>query len=237
VKSSGYAARIRAGAFAGVLLCCLACEISAPLAESAVAAAVSGRLAVMAYADCIEPAAPPAYPADGMAVPILLQADYQKTVCVYDGQPRSVASSGCGAVCLSMALIYLTGDITLAPDVIFLKACLNGYYKGNGLSCAALSEIMQSHGYSARWTGRFYDRISEALSAGYPVIACMGKGWFTGGGHYIVLRGLTKDGEVLVNDPGSKANSARSFEMRFIFRQAKGESPFMICMPPGAKRQ
>ena len=199
------------------------------------AAAVGGRMTVMAYNNCISPALPLVYPPGGMAVPLMLQADYQKTICVYDGEPRSVASSGCGAVCLSMALIYLTGDAALTPDVIFRQACLDGYYKGNGLGCAALSDIMKAHGFGARWTGRFYNTIIAALAAGYPVIASMGAGWFTGGGHYILLRGLAEDGQVLVNDPGSAANSARGFEMRFIFRQAKGGSPFMVCTPPEAR--
>jgi hypothetical protein len=220
----------RVRAFTAALLCCLVCR--APLAKTEGETAVSDRLTVMGP-ECIQPAAVPVYPADGMAIPLIYQADYPLTVCEYDGEARSVATSGCGAVCLSMALTYLTGDSALAPDVIFRRACLEGLYKGNGLSCAALLRVMQSNGCGAYWTGRFYMRISAALASGYPIIACMGKGWFSGGGHYIVLRGLQKDGTVLVNDPGSASNSWRGFELAFLFRQAKGSSPFMVCLPPG----
>ena len=41
--------------------------------------------------------------ARGMAIPLLLQGDYGVTVLYYNGQPKSVASSGCGAASVSMA--------------------------------------------------------------------------------------------------------------------------------------
>ena len=36
-----------------------------------------------------------------------------------------------------------------------------------------------------------------------PVIASMGKGHFTNGGHFIVLIGVTDSGKILVYDPVS----------------------------------
>ena len=58
--------------------------------------------------------------------------------------------------------------------------------------------------------------VLQALSEGRPVISSQGPGLFTSAGHFIVLRGLTADGKVLVNDPNdseSKNYVNRAFDM------------------------
>ena len=58
--------------------------------------------------------------------------------------------------------------------------------------------------------------VLQALSEGRPVISSQSPGLFTSGGHFIVLRGLTADGKVLVNDPNdndSKNYVNRAFDM------------------------
>ena len=55
-----------------------------------------------------------------------------------------------------------------------------------------------------------------ALSEGHPVISSQSPGLFTGGGHFIVLRGITADGKILVNDPNDndrKQYLNRQFDM------------------------
>lgn len=50
------------------------------------------------------------------------------------------------------------------------------------------------------------------------------KGTFTRGGHFIVLRGITEDGKILVNDPNDNAKKQhfnRSFDLSLIKREAK----------------
>ena len=51
-----------------------------------------------------------------------------------------------------------------------------------------------------------YTRTSSdtTLSAGYPVIEICGPGLFTRGGHFILLTGIDEQGNVRINDPGSK---------------------------------
>lgn len=51
---------------------------------------------------------------------------------------------------------------------------------------------------------------------GKPVISSQGPGLFTSFGHFIVLRGVTFDGRVLVNDPNdspAKNYASRAFDM------------------------
>ena len=60
----------------------------------------------------------------------------------------------------------------------------------------------------------------------------MGPGTFTTSGHFIVLRGVTADGKVLVADPYSYSFSQRKWNLSLIMREAKrsasGGGPFWI---------
>lgn len=59
------------------------------------------------------------------------------------------------------------------------------------------------------------DQIVAELSKGHPVIvSTSGYGepqYFTGAGHFIVLRGLAEDGKVLVNDPNDNVYSKKHY--------------------------
>lgn len=60
------------------------------------------------------------------------------------------------------------------------------------------------------------NQVLQALSEGHPVISSQRAGLFTSGGHFIVLRGVTADSKVLVNDPNdnsSKNYINREFDM------------------------
>ena len=60
----------------------------------------------------------------------------------------------------------------------------------------------------------------------------MGKGHFTGSGHFMVLRGVTKSGKILVADPASYERSQKSWDMSIILnevsRYSSAGGPFWI---------
>ena len=60
----------------------------------------------------------------------------------------------------------------------------------------------------------------------------MGPGTFTTSGHFIVLRGVTADGKVLIADPYSYSFSQRKWNLSLIMREAKRSAsaggPFWI---------
>ena len=75
-------------------------------------------------------------------------------------------------------------------------------------------------------------KIADALSNNKLIIALMGKGTFTSSGHFIVLRGITEQGNVLVADPKSKKNTQKTFPLGLLLSEAKGNAdglgPFWI---------
>lgn len=61
----------------------------------------------------------------------------------------------------------------------------------------------------------------------------MGKGHFTNGGHFIVLRGITEDGKILVHDSASVNRSNQEWDLSLIMNESSKNggangSPFWI---------
>ena len=87
-------------------------------------------------------------------------------------------------------------------------------------------------GYGCGPTSSEPQRIVDALSEGKLVVALMTKGHFTSGGHFIVLRGITGDGKILVADPASYQRSQKLWDLSIILNEAsKGAGaggPFWI---------
>ncbi len=165
----------------------------------------------------------------GMEIPQRFQFDYSEIVCRVDGVDRSVATSGCGATSVSMVIEYLTGNTEQNPLQLFSTSVKSGRYKGFGWSHETLAHYAHAYGVQTQWFSGDEAQIREYLNAGKPVIAHMGPGVFTDVGHFIVLRGVTESGKILINDPNSRENCALAFPLSLILSQTKGEDPFMAC--------
>ena len=63
--------------------------------------------------------------------------------------------------------------------------------------------------------------VADALAEGKLVVAIMSKGHFTKSGHFIVLRGITADGKVLVADPASLKRSNQEWDLSLILEEAR----------------
>lgn len=151
------------------------------------------------------------YPANGMQIPHYLQTDYGNIP--YGG--GSIASSGCGPTSFAMVASYLT-DTTITPaDAV--AWCGNSYYMpGVGTYWSYFQAAANHFGCGSVTQTSDANQVLQALSEGHPVISSQRAGLFTSGGHFIVLRGVTADSKVLVNDPNdnsSKNYINREFDM------------------------
>lgn len=171
----------------------------------------------------------------GMAIPQLFQIDDRRKVCTYNGTARSISTSGCSVTSLSMIIAYLTGNTEQTPYTLFYEACEKGYYRGNGLDRASISKLASAYKIKGDWKSLSADSLVATLEGGSPIIAHMGPGYFTERGHYIVLRGVTEDGLILVNDPASRERSARAYEPSMILSETRSGAAFMVF--PGSQRK
>ena len=151
------------------------------------------------------------YPANGMQIPHYLQTDYGNIP--YGG--GSIATSGCGPTSFAMVASYLTGKAITPVDAV--SWCGNSYYKpGVGTYWSYLAAPASHFGCGSVTQTNDPNRVLKALSEGHPVISSQSAGLFTRGGHFIVLRGVTASGKVLVNDPNDSASKNyinREFDM------------------------
>ena len=63
--------------------------------------------------------------------------------------------------------------------------------------------------------------VVDALASGKLIVALMSKGHFTSSGHFMVLRGVTAEGKILVADPASKKRSEQEWDISIILDEAR----------------
>lgn len=144
------------------------------------------------------------YPANGMQIPHYLQTDYGN-IPYGDG---SIASSGCGPSSFAMVASYLTGTTITPVDAV--SWCGNSYYMpGAGTYWSYFAAAAAHFGCGSVTQTNDANAVLNALSEGRPVISSQSTGLFTSAGHFIVLRGVTANGKVLVNDPND--STAKNF--------------------------
>jgi hypothetical protein len=148
---------------------------------------------------------------------------------IYDG--------ACGPTSLAMVVSGLTNQ-KITPDVMADWSYRNGHRaEGQGSYWSLMTEGGKYHGLNVESVSRKDpNSIVKALSEGHPVIASMGKGHFTRGGHFIVLRGITADGKILVHDSASVARSNKEWDLSIIMNESSKNggtsgSPFWIFRP------
>jgi hypothetical protein len=149
------------------------------------------------------------------------------------GQQGTIGSSGCGPTSLAMAVSSLTAR-TIDPAEMASWAYQNGYKcEGNGSYHSLIPEGATRFGLTVDYAGaKDGQNIVDALASGKLVIAIMTKGHFTKGGHFIVLRGVTSDGKILVADPASQSRSEQEWDLPIILNEAHknagASGPFWI---------
>ena len=126
-------------------------------------------------------------------VPVYIQQDYLSAP--YGGY--NVSSHGCGITSLAMLSTYM-GDDYLTPGK--LAARYGRYNSEHGTDAGILYETPPDMGYYLRERSYNWEDAKAALEEGRIVINLQHKGYFTGGGHYLVLTGLTEEGDVIIRD-------------------------------------
>lgn len=130
-----------------------------------------------------------------MSVPVYYQTDYPH---VRYGS-GSISSCGCAPTSIAMVLSYMTGTNLTPVDIVNWTG--NRYYvTGSGSSGTIFPACAEHWGYQCVNLGGNVSAAIEALQNGHPVIVSVNS-YFTNGGHFMVLTGVTKDGYFIINDP------------------------------------
>lgn len=144
-------------------------------------------------------------------VPKLYQWDFRWGYSQYGD--KELGLTGCGPTCLSMACLYFLEDAKYTPRYVADFAEDNDYYEiGYGSKWTLMSEGAEALGLDSEATYVDANWFMQNLEAGNLLILSMGPGIFTESGHFILLTGV-KDGMVMINDPNSKTNSEKLWDV------------------------
>lgn len=155
-------------------------------------------------------------------IPLFIQWDKRWGNYAY-GRSGTIGSSGCGPTSLAMVVVGLTGDTTVNPKVVADWSYANGHrVEGVGTAWSLFPAGATKWGINCEELLVSSSQISQKLREGKTIIASMGKGHFTSNGHFIVLRGITGNGKILVNDPNSREKSNQEWSVSIIVNEAKG---------------
>ena len=132
----------------------------------------------------------------------------------------TIGRSGCGPTSMSIVISTLTGQAVDPPHMAG-GAYQNGYYcSGSGSYHSLIPGAAESYGLTAKGNLTAQE-IVDALKNRELVVAIMAKGHFTKNGHFIVLRGVTREGKILVADPASIERSNQEWDLSLIMNEAR----------------
>lgn len=145
------------------------------------------------------------------------QYNYQESY----GYGTTIASSGCGPTSMAMVLTAVTGEEVTPVEAANWSLEHGHRVQGNGTAWSFFDAIADEYGVECEQMGVSRDNIVSNLSDGKYVIMSMGPGHFTKGGHFIVLTGITEDGQITVADPNSETRSQQTWDVNVFLNEGK----------------
>lgn len=133
-----------------------------------------------------------------------------------------LALTGCGPTCMSMVVCGLTGNAKWNPYKVAKFSEEHGYYvDGQGTSWDFMTTGAELLGLTSAYGTISETYIREHLTPVTPIICSMYPGDFTYSGHFIVLTGVDANGDIILNDPNSKKNSQKHWQMDKLLPQIR----------------
>lgn len=148
------------------------------------------------------------------------------------GKTNTIAGAGCGPTSLAICVSTLTNKTVLPPEICDWSVRTGHRCEGSVSYHSLIPDGAAHYNVPCRGIGRSKAALVKALQDGKLVIAIMSAGHFTRGGHFIVLRGITDDGRILVADCASYERSQKAWDLGvFLAECNKGAAaggPFWV---------
>lgn len=153
-------------------------------------------------------------------IPLFLQWDERWG---YDNYGNNfIALNGCAPTSLAMVAVGLTGNTTINPKTVADYSFKNSFYvNGVGSSWQLISKGASYFGLKSKEIPLSKSSILSSLKRGNPVIVTVGPGTFTSSGHFLVLTGVDNDGRIKINDPNSKFNSSKTWNIDVFLKESR----------------
>lgn len=154
-------------------------------------------------------------------IPLFLQWDERWGYESYGDDLLGI--NGCGPTCLSMVYCGLSGKTDWNPLKVALMSEQAGFYvSGAGSSWDLMQSGANTLGLTVQAISLDASFIENTLLSGIPIICSVTAGDFTYSGHFIVLTGIDENGNITLNDPNSKRNSMKAWDIYDLIPQISG---------------
>ncbi|MDO4941672.1 MAG: C39 family peptidase [Lachnospiraceae bacterium] len=149
-----------------------------------------------------------------------------------------IKQAGCGPTSMAVVISSLT-DQWVTPVDTTVWAYDHGFYSNAGSEHSLIPALSKKYHLDCKGVGRDISQIRKALKDGNPVVCLMGPGYFTKGGHFMVLVGIDDGDHVTVADVGSRQRSQYKYKLKDIISQSKSASaggPFWVISNPNVSK-
>ena len=130
---------------------------------------------------------------------------------------------GCGPTCIAAVISNLAGVPVDPEEMRVYGLSVGSWLPSGGTTYGFLIETAKKYGIS---TTQIYASDRESLFAALKdenklVLATMGPGDFTLGAHFMLFRGITDEGKILIADSYSYEHSVREWDYEDLYAQLK----------------
>ena len=130
---------------------------------------------------------------------------------------------GCGPTCIAAVISNLAGVPVDPEEMRVYGLSVGSWLPSGGTTYGFLIETAKKYGISAT---QIYAGDKEALFAALQdenklVLATMGPGDFTLGAHFMLFRGITDEGKILIADSYSYEYSTMEWDYDYLYAQLK----------------
>lgn len=134
---------------------------------------------------------------------------------------QTIRSGGCGPTSLAIVYSSLQEEIK-DPAAMADFAMQNGYCAAPQGSYRSLFVTgAEQLGMKCYYAGEDLEEALGYLSQGCLIVSLMGPGIFCDGGHFVVIRGITEDGKLLLADCWNEENNSKEWDMSTIAQNLK----------------
>lgn len=135
----------------------------------------------------------------------------------------NIALAGCGPTSLAMIVATKSDKSVEPPEVTQYLKDNGAWSEGEGMFWNAPGLVGQKYGLDIEQldTGDISQIESHLKAGGLAVLSGMGAAPYTSGGHIIVARGMTEDGQVIVADPGRAGADSVPYDINSLSEKTK----------------
>lgn len=131
---------------------------------------------------------------------------------------------GCGPTAVAMLITSFSPQHAAVTPVDMANwAAEHGHYAPQGGSYRSLIQSsLSAFGFQVKSVkDRSVANASALLSSGHVLVALMGPGALTDGGHFIIITQLLEDGTVTIADPNNMENSQKPWDLNLLMSELK----------------